>query len=159
VRHRRLWIALAGLLVINLVFFLRDPLGIRGNVNAVGSSATAGLLYSVPDPWARGTFEPLVRFDAEKLNELRGGVGLRLLYVPADSASVGPAVVSVNPIDDFTWGAAALSKEGRCYLILILHKPADPKKLDARFAVGGGSGPCVGADAKPGSVQLSAWPD
>ena len=89
-RRRRLWIALAGFVIINIVFFARDPLGIRGNVNALGTSATAGLLYSVPDAFENGSFEPLSRFDADTMNERRSGVGLRLLYVEPDRPSVGP---------------------------------------------------------------------
>ena len=160
IRGRRLYFALGLFILLNVIFFLRDPLGIRGNLKAIGDHPSAPLLYALPDAWATGRFEALTTYDAERMNELRDGVGRDLLYVSAERPSLGPAVVSVNPIDSYTWGAASASKEGDCYLILLLHEPQDPRKIDTRFAFvkDQGSG-CLGAQATRESVQQREWLD
>lgn len=75
-------------------------------------------------------------------------------YLESSQPSSGPKVVSVNAIDEFTWGAAAKSNEdGICYLILIIRDPADPTSSKAlRRELTKGS-PCLGSAANPKDIS------
>ena len=80
--------------------------------------------------------------------------GPLVTYVPADVASDGPLVVSVNPIDAFTWGAAALSdRTGRCYLFVNVREPENPKYRHSRFGVLTDGRPCKGSEATRASTR------
>ncbi len=79
--------------------------------------------------------------------------GLPVSYVPADVPSDGPLVVSVNPIDDFTWGAAALSaRTGRCYLVVLV-RDQDPRYGHVRYGVLADGRPCKGSEATRASTH------
>ncbi len=101
------------------------------------------------------------KFDADELNRRKTGWKyLQIQYVPATVPSTGPLVVSVNPIDDDTWGAAALSLRGHCNLQLLLHDPPGTNYgyfLYGRLPQGS---PCVGAAATrktATSTDTSVW--
>ena len=71
--------------------------------------------------------------------------GGRLPYVPADVPSTRPDMVSVNPIDQYTWGAAAYSvRTNRCYLILTAHNPSNPRYGNTFYGRLAQGAPCVG---------------
>lgn len=92
--------------------------------------ATTALDWTVPNPWtSSGTFGGLGRFNAAELNRIHQGSGWGPIhYVDANVPSTRPDEVSVNPIDDYTWGAAAHSvRDGRCYVIVSAHDRNDPK--------------------------------
>ena len=51
---------------------------------------------------------------------------LTVRYVDSDVRSDTSSVISVNPIDEFTWAAVALGTDGRCYGLLLALDPAHP---------------------------------
>lgn len=99
-----------------VMFELSQPL-----VNAFKGppDANTSLWAAVPDPWSSsGDYAGLARFTADELNRVRHGseyVDITSTYVPGGVPSTGSAVVSVNPMNDYTWGAAALSLRGCAY--------------------------------------------
>ena len=124
--------------------------------------AQSTLEYSLPS--ARddaGRFLGYSRFDAAELNRIREGTDpLTIRYVGPDAPSTGPDVVSVNVVDDFTWGAAALSDQtDRCYLILLVTDREGPQYTKRLFDRPPKGEPCVGASAVPERVRASEWPD
>lgn len=172
-KARRLlpWVLLAAFLLAGLVFFKRanesaerefgkDPFGLRSSDEAVGHLATHSVSYALPAPFdSSGRFIGYLRFTAQHLNENRRGVGRRLTFVDADLPSTGPSVVSVHPIDQYTWGAAAKSKEdGGCYLILGVHNRRNPEFFDTRYARLPAGRACTGQAATPARVKASDWP-
>lgn len=92
--------------------------------------ATTALDWTVPNPWtSSGTYAGLSRYNAIELNRIHQGSGWGpIKYVDATAPSTRPDEVSVNPIDDYTWGAAAHSvRDGRCYLIVSSHDRDNPR--------------------------------
>ncbi len=80
--------------------------------------------------------------------------------MPADVPSTGPLVVSVNPIDDYTWGAAALSaRTHRCYLVLYITDPTNLRHQTMHYGQLPEGAPCLGAAATPETVTSSRAPD
>jgi len=67
--------------------------------------ADASLWVASPQVWTpAGDYIGLTKFTAEELNRTRHGSRYRdLTYVPAHVPSTGQLLVSVNPIDDYTW--------------------------------------------------------
>lgn len=94
---------------------------------------------------------PKSRLTAEELNRLKAEDS-DITYVPADVPSTGPFVVSVNSVDDDVWGAAALSRRNRCYLILTVKDPPGTPYGYALFGLLPEGEPCVGAAANPENV-------
>lgn len=127
-----------------------------------GPGAQASLDHAWPS--ARddsGRFLGYGGFDAAELNRIHQGRELRTIrYVGPDVPSTGPDVVSVNVVDDFTWGAAARSEETEhCYLVLHV---TDRERTDlgsAFFERLPKGEPCLGASAAPERVRASEWPD
>lgn len=138
----------------------------------VPADAPRGLEWGTPIPFVNGYYVGLSRYTADEMNRLRTAPsptpyqirGGRLeaetfTYVPADVDSSGPLVVSVNVIDDYTWGAAALSDQSqRCYLILGRRDRADPSKGVTHYGRLPAGGPCRGTAARPETVTESRWP-
>ena len=97
--------------------------------------------------------EPLLlnRFTAAELNRTRrGSQYTHITYIPANEPSTGPQVISVNPIDEHTWGAAALSLRGYCDLILTTANPDDrgtPRPYRTYYGVLPQGEPCLGTAA------------
>ena len=122
-------------------FFIQRPL-YAGPPNAAGS-----LQFAVPQP-TPGVELRLSEADAETLNRNRNGWKWRQLgYVPSHEPSTGPMVVSVNPIDDETWGAAALSLRGHCNLILVVNLPPPRQGGYVLYGILPDGAPCVGSAA------------
>ncbi|MDQ3641979.1 MAG: hypothetical protein M3450_11115, partial [Actinomycetota bacterium] len=68
--------------------------------------------------------------------------------------------MSVNVVDDFTWGAASFSDQtDRCYLILLVTDREGPQYTKRLFHRPPKREPCVGASAVPERVRASHWPD
>jgi hypothetical protein len=114
--------------------------------------------------YSRYTAEEMNRLlqDPDGLAHLHGLAHLRwrseqgppITYVPADVASDGPLVVSVNPIDDFTWGATALSgRTGRCHLKVLVRDPEHPRYGHIRDGLLADSLPCKGSEATRASTR------
>ena len=77
-----------------------------------------------------------------------------------DVPSTGPDVVSVNVVDDFTWGAAALSDQtDRCYVIVTAIDRDMPQFGGTRHGWLPKGEACLGASAVPARVTSSDWPD
>jgi hypothetical protein len=123
--------------------------------------AESALLWSVPDP--RTGTDPtagLAQFTAARLQRLHPGAEWGPIdYVPGDVRSTRPDMVSVNPIDRYTWGAAAYSvRAGRCYLILSADDPSNPRYGGTYYGRLPAGAPCVGAAATRQSVTSSNEP-
>jgi hypothetical protein len=143
------WVALVG--------------GVAATTAALGRrptpGATSSLLYALPTPSESGRFDGYDRFTSGELNRLRHGHELRQIrYVDARSESKGPGVVSVNPIDRFTWGAAAVSNQNhRCYVILAEADRSQPQYGTTRYGRLPEGSPCVGSSATPGTARDDDW--
>jgi hypothetical protein len=129
-----------------------------------------GLEYGSPRlPIYRPEYGPeylvFSRYTADELNRLRQDPSTRaqlfwpqsqdldITYVPADVPSDGPLVVSVNAIDDYTWGAAARSdRTGRCYLVVLVRERESPRYGHTRDGVLTDGLPCTGSAATPATT-------
>ncbi|MDQ4091163.1 MAG: hypothetical protein M3163_12795 [Actinomycetota bacterium] len=140
--------------------------GFAALLRATGARPVVGaqsiLEYSLPS--ARddsGRFLGYSRFDAAELNRIQQAKDpFTIRYVGPDVPSTGPDVVSVNVVDDFTWGAAALSnRTDRCYLILLVTDREGPQYTKRLFDRPPKDEPCLGASAVPERVRASDWPD
>lgn len=122
--------------------------------------ATSSLLYALPTPSESGIFDGYDMFTSGELNRRQHGHDFRQIrYVDATEASTGPGVVSVNPIDRFTWGAAALSdQDQRCYAILVEADRSQPQYGTTRYGRLPEGSPCVGSSATPATVGSNDWP-
>lgn len=139
------------------VVFLLDPLGFRESLEDVGRDPRDSLLFSVPDPWAgSGGPKSLLGFDADRMNSLGDGVRAGLTYVSADQPSTGPGVVSVHPIDAFTWAAAARSRQGVCFVIALTLQGTSGGIAYGRLA---DHEECLGRSATPATASKRDWPD
>jgi hypothetical protein len=146
--------------ILGLLYLLPEILGFGGGEEChPKENATCSLDFALPSPWTKAhNFIPLTTFNVEYLNSHREGRRAEIHYVDAHVASDGPGVVSVNPIDDFTWGAAAKSrKTGRCFLILAQHDRADPGLGTTKYGELSQQAPCVGSAAIPEKVTLENW--
>lgn len=162
VNYRRIATVVAGCVAgwFVLVYGLAAVLKATGG--RPGPGAQSSLEYSSPPARdASGRFLGFGRFDAAELNRIRQGKELRKLrFVGPDVPSTGPAVVSVNVIDDFTWGAAALSDQNdRCYLVVRAIDRDKPQFGGTQHGWLPKGEPCVGAAAVPARVTLPDWPD
>jgi hypothetical protein len=126
--------------------FLVDPLGLGSTTEP--TDAEGALARAVP-PLEPAI--PLNSYGADRLAAMHQGGNS---YVEASQPSSGPNVVSVNAIDENTWGAAAQSNEtGTCYLILIVRDPNDPTSSRAlRGELSKGS-LCLGSAANPKEIS------
>jgi hypothetical protein len=123
--------------------------------------AQDSLTFAVPNGWdASGTFIGFDRFTADELNRIHQGSKLRpLRFVTADTPSTRLDIVSVNPIDRFTWGAVALSSSGRCDAILIVYDPAIARFHVPQnyFSVLPAGSACGGSAATAATVTGRQW--
>ena len=126
---------------------------------------TRSLLVGSPQSRdSSGQFGGYDRFTADELNHTypgssREAISGPLHYVPADVPSTGPTVVSVNPIDRFTWGAASLLRaNGPCFLIVWTADRSNPAFGGARFGILPAGSTCLGAQATPDWVTARQWP-
>jgi hypothetical protein len=115
----------------------------------------------VPDP--RDQTDPsagMLEFTATRLNQLKHGHEWGPIdYVTGDVLSTRPDMVSVNPIDTFTWGSAAFSvRAGRCYLILSAKDPTNPQYGETYYGRLGKGAPCIGDAAMRSTVTSTTEP-
>src|SRR5438105_6406623 len=114
--------------------------------------AQSALQNALPSPWtSSGQFVGLTRFTAAELNRTHHGSQWGpITYVDADVASTRPDEVSVHPIDDFTWGAAAYSERAhRCYVIVVTNQRGNPEFGDTHYGVLPEGANCTGNKATP----------
>lgn len=156
-------VAVSATLATALVFAgrsLRLPMifGADGRRDDLTESATAVLEELPPEPWDGDQFLGMMRFDEHYLNENSALALEKVNFVSSEVESTRPKVVSVNPIDDFTWGAAARSaKTGDCFVMVVLLDREDPRRGSFRYERFSG-GPCQGTLAVPERVTKSDWP-
>lgn len=153
------------LLVVGVIFlplsFLASELGFgRGSGESlIGKSATATLDHLPPEPREGDVYTGLSRFTAEYLNMHAAARFKSITFVPADQPSTGPDVVSVNPIDDYTWGAAALSsRTGICYLLFSTIDPSNTRLGSTKHGALPRGSKCVGEAATKETVRDQNWP-
>jgi hypothetical protein len=112
--------------------------------------AQSALQNAVPNPWtSSGQFIGLARFTATELNRTHQGSHWGpITYVSANVASTRPDEISVNPIDDFTWGAVAYSvRAHRCYVIVVTNQRDHPQFGDTFYGVLPKGASCTGTNA------------
>jgi hypothetical protein len=84
---------------------------------------------------------------------------LKVRYVGSDVPSDSPSVISVNPIDPFTWAAVAVGTDGRCYGLLVALDPAHPVYGNTYYVRFPARTPCRGAKATTQTVTLRQLPE
>ncbi len=84
--------------------------------------------------------------------------GKDVRLVDARTESTGNLVVSVNPIDRFTWSAAARSSNGRCYAILLQSDRENPRFGTTYYAKLPSGTPCKGEMATAETVRDTETP-
>ncbi len=117
--------------------------------------AEAALIWSLPETTDKsGHYIGMLRFTADDLNRTHPAARWGpIAYVPADVPSTRPNLVSVNPIDDYTWSAAAYSvRTIRCYLILSVVDRANTRFGNTLYGDLPPGAPCVGSAATPATV-------
>ena len=131
-----------------------------------GGSATFGaesaLEHAFPASTTnQGTLLGLRQFTADRLNQMHQGHELgQLVFVTSEVRSSGPTVISVHIIDDFTWGAAALSNENsRCYVIVLEVNRSHPRFGGLKYGWLPPGAPCLGASATLATASSRTWPD
>ncbi len=153
---------LSYLFVMLIIWGYASPLGPRLHLfGPPDANLTLWLAASRPT----GTDDaPLHRRTAEWLNSIHHGSdrlrdrgGGEITYVGATVPSTGPLIVSVNPMDEFTWGAAALALNGRCFITVIVLDRADPQYGGIRDGVLPAGAPCMGALATPANAATPDW--
>lgn len=141
--------------------FACNPIGVGGNC----------MPWVPQEPFAENTllgagpngFDlPMDRYTADYLNQTHPGeewtIG-KVRYVDADTASAGPTVVSVNPVDRYTWGAATYdTRRRRCYLIRWGSDRRNPEYGGARFDVLTPGERCVGSAITATRPMAGDWP-
>jgi hypothetical protein len=84
---------------------------------------------------------------------------LRVRFVSSNVSSTSPTVISVNPINPFTWAAVALGTDRHCYATLSALDPSHSaygQMYYARFPIGV---PCRGNEATSETVTLTQLPE
>ncbi|HET7486892.1 MAG TPA: hypothetical protein VFJ85_03125 [Acidimicrobiales bacterium] len=117
----------------------------------------AALLEALPSAWSAGRYMGYERFTADELNRRppRESTGLR--FVGPDRPSTEPAVVSVHPIDHYTWGAAS-GGGGECVVLVSVDQPDDPQYGTTRYGVLPAGTPCTGSNATTATATLDDLP-
>ncbi len=102
------------LLVIGVLISIAIPTFLRPRSSAQDRSAQQGLRNSLivaKAEWAKK--ETFADIDATAMNAAE----TNLTFVTQTTDSTGPRIISVNPVSDDVWVAAALSETGTCYAI------------------------------------------
>lgn len=84
---------------------------------------------------------------------------LTVKYVDADVVSNSESMISVHPIDPYTWAAVALGSDGRCYGLLSALDPDHPTYGSTFYARFPPRTPCRGSEATMQSVTLIQLPE
>jgi len=123
--------------------------------------AESALSWSHPDP-RTGKNPSLgeMQWTADELNRVHQGHEWGVItFVPANVPSTRPTMVSVNPIDQYTWGAAAYSvRTDRCYLTLTALDPSNPQYGNTFYGRLAQGASCVGLAATRQTVTSSTEP-
>src|SRR5260370_40166145 len=143
-----------------------DPIGLGGDcIPWVRSppTATESLLAGSPkDSDRTGRFIGYSGFNAVELNIVhpeRGNQRTLIRYVEADQPSTGPLVVSVDPIDKFTWAAASLSRlTNRCFLIRWQLDRNNPQYGGATFGALPAGANCRASAITVANTSGDHWP-
>jgi hypothetical protein len=154
-RRRFWWFVAAGLILMVGLVAAALAFGDWLDLNATGPGHfPSSLLWAVPTPAPSATYDNLAGKDAEYLNSTDHGAqdGKHLTYVPPSAVSTGATVISVNPIDPYTWAAVALNY-GACYGILMAENPSHPAYGDTYYAKFPKGTPCKGSVATRRSVK------
>ena len=80
-----------------------------------------------------------------------------LRFVRANRPSTGPKVISVNPIDAYTWGAVARARSGRCYALVWVLDRREPQYGGSRYGFVPRSSPCEASFATPATIRGDEW--
>jgi hypothetical protein len=124
--------------------------------------AESALSWSHPDPrTGKNPSAGEMQWTADELNRVHQGHEWGVItFVPADVPSTRPNMVSVNPIDQYTWGdAAAYSvRTDRCYLILSTEDPLNPQYGNTYYGRLAQGASCVGLAATRQTVTSSTEP-
>ena len=152
--------SLRGLVCTLLLISAIGGLGCTGTTQGTPYAGSA-LESALPNPWtASGHFGGMSQFNATKLNSIHQGAHWGpIKYVDADVASTKPEEISVNPIDDYTWGAAAQSiRDGHCYIIVGLFDRSNPRYGTTHYGRLPAGAACVGSAATPQNAASTSWP-
>ena len=144
---------------LGVALFISDPLGLGSGPFEIlfhgAYDAQSNLQYIAPDD---GFPHGFVGYRTQTAEEMaRRFPGRHLRFVAADQPSTGPLVISVNPIDDYDWGAVALGKNGRCYAIVWAADRSNPRYGGERTGEIPRGQPCLGSAATPDRITASAW--
>lgn len=81
-----------------------------------------------------------------------------ITYVEKDIPSTGPYVVSVNPIDQHTWGAVALDPHRhRCFAILLYSDPNNAGYGGTLYGELPSDKQCAGENVSRDNVKSASW--
>jgi hypothetical protein len=117
--------------------------------------AESALQWAVPNPWmSDGRYIGMTHFTAAELNRIhQGSKWGPINFVDADVPSTRPDQISVNAIDDNTWGAAAYSvRAKRCYLIVTVGDRTDHRYGSTFYGRLPAGATCVGLAATPANA-------
>ena len=129
--------------------------GGSGDEGKVPPYAQSALQWALPTVGDSDQFIGLKRFTAAELNRTHHGSGWGpIAYVDADVPSTRPDEVSVNPIDDFTWGAAAHSvRAHRCYVVVVATDRENPRYVSTFYGELPEGAKCIGLKATPETAK------
>lgn len=146
-------VGLCLLMVVGMILFMANPFGFGGSDGHFPNALTAAVPTRSPDlGYERDTAEYLDATDHGR------DWDKRLRYVDATTPSTGNLVVSVNPIDGFTWSAVAKSSTGRCYALLVVAQVDHPQYGYTRYARLPRGTPCTATNATRETVRLHEPP-
>jgi hypothetical protein len=138
-----------------------DPLGLGDSGRGRFPNA---LQWSTPDPGSGEQFRGYEWATAAEL--MRTGrqndwpkYGRRVRIVDSETESTGNLVVSVHPIDHFSWAAVARSSNGGCYAILVSHDRVNLQFGETYYARLPAAAKCAGSQATPETVRSQEVPD
>lgn len=152
---------LLGVCGFGVLTVVSDPLGL----NTTDDGAFPNVLTWVVPTVRKG--EVYVGFEGKDAAALTSAgeyrkwpeFGERVRLVAADQPSTGNLVVSVQPIDRYTWAAVALSSSGRCYATLVRDDPTNPSNGSTYFARFPAGTPCKATFATVDSVKSPDIPE
>ena len=159
-RFRLRWLVAAGMILAAALAAAAFTFGDWLDLNASGPGHfPSSLLWAVPTPAPSATYNNLAGKDADYLNRIDHGTqdGQHLTYVPPSAVSTRETVISVNPIDPYTWAAVALD-HGACYGILMANDPSHPAYGNTYYARFPKGTPCNGSAATRQSVKSLSVP-
>lgn len=124
------------------------------------ADATRTLFWAAPVASSAPADKGMLYFTADELNREHHGYGsnswghiTHITYVGAHEQSSGTYVVSVNPIDKYTWSAVARSSfTGTCYAVLWYSDPSNVEYGGTLYGQWDASQPCMASRATRATV-------